>query len=51
MRFELSDLLQLRQEIWVVHAFKRKSKVGITTPRIEIDLVRERIKRLKEAIK
>jgi phage-related protein len=34
----------------VVHAFQKKSTKGISTPRHEIDLVRERIKRLKEML-
>ncbi|MHA6769733.1 type II toxin-antitoxin system RelE/ParE family toxin [Sphingobium ummariense] len=42
--------LQLGDDIWVVHAFQKKSTKGIATPRHEIDLVRERIKRLKEML-
>jgi phage-related protein len=42
--------LQLEEDIWVVHAFQKKSTKGISTPRHEIDLVRERIKRLKEML-
>ena len=42
--------LQLADDIWVVHAFQKKSTKGIATPRHEIDLVRERIKRLKEIL-
>ena len=32
-------------------AFQKKATRGIATPRHEIDLVRERLKRLKEALK
>lgn len=42
--------LQLDDDIWVVHTFQKKSTSGIATPRREIDLVRDRIKRLKEAL-
>lgn len=42
--------LLLDDDIWVLHAFQKKSKSGIATPKQEIDLVRERIKRLKEAL-
>ena len=42
--------LQMGDDIWVVHAFQKKSTKGIATPRHEIDLVRERIKRLKEML-
>ena len=33
----------------VVHAFQKKSKSGIKTPRAEVDLVRDRISRLKRS--
>jgi phage-related protein len=42
--------LQIDTAVWVVHAFQKKSKSGIATPRQEIDLVRERLKRLKEML-
>ena len=48
--FRVIYALQLDDDIWVVHAFQKKSKGGIATPKQEIDLVRERIKRLKEAL-
>ena len=38
-------------DIWVVHAFQKKSKSGVKTPQAEIDVIRERLKRLKEALK
>jgi phage-related protein len=34
-----------------VHAFQKKSKTGIKTPKAEIDLIEERLKRLKEALR
>jgi phage-related protein len=43
--------LQLDDDIWVVHAFQTKSTSGIATPKHEIDLVRDRIKRLKDMLK
>lgn len=43
--------LQLGADIWVVHAFQKKSKTGIKTPKQEIDLIKERIKRLREMVK
>ena len=48
--FRVVYALQLADAIWVVHAFQKKSKSGIATPRTEIDLVRERLKRLKEQL-
>ena len=43
--------VQIGEEVWVVHAFQKKSTTGIKTPRQDIDLIRERIKRLKEALR
>ena len=43
--------LQVDDDIWVVQAFQKKSTSGIATPKHEIDLVRDRIKRLKEMLK
>ena len=42
--------VRIGDDIWVLHAFQKKSKSGIKTPRMEIDLVRERLKRLNEAL-
>jgi phage-related protein len=49
--FRVIYALQLGDEIWVVHAFQKKATKGISTPRHEIDLVCERIKRLKVMLK
>ena len=48
--FRVVYALQLGDDIWVVHAFQKKATKGISTPRHEIDLVRDRIKRLKEML-
>ena len=48
--FRVVYALQLGSDIWVVHAFQKKSAKGIATPRHEIDLVRERIRKLKEML-
>ncbi|MGE3537311.1 MAG: type II toxin-antitoxin system RelE/ParE family toxin [Candidatus Tectimicrobiota bacterium] len=40
--------VQIGEDLWVVHAFQKKSKTGIKTPKPEIDLIRERIARIKE---
>jgi phage-related protein len=42
--------VQLDDDVWVLHAFGKKSKTGIKTPRREIDLIQERIKRVKEQL-
>ena len=43
--------VQLADEIWVVHAFQKKSTQGIKTPKREIDLIKDRLKRLKEMLR
>ncbi len=42
--------VKIGADIWVIHAFQKKSKSGIKTPKMEVDLIRERLKRLKEAL-
>lgn len=42
--------MQLGDDLWVVHAFQKKSKSGIKTPKQDVDLLWERIKRLKEQL-
>lgn len=48
--FRVVFALQLGAEIWVVHAFQKKAKAGTATPRAEIEVVRERLKRIKEGL-
>jgi phage-related protein len=45
--FRVVYAVQLAEDIWVVHAFQKKSTQGIKTPKREIDLVRDRLRRLK----
>ncbi len=42
--------VKIDTDIWVIHAFQKKSTSGIKTPQVEIDLIRERLKRLKEML-
>lgn len=49
--FRVVYAVQIGTVIWVVHAFQKKSKSGVATPKAETDLIRERLKRLKEASK
>lgn len=49
--FRVVYAVQLSDEIWVVHAFQKKSTQGIKTPQREMDLVRDRLKRLKEMLR
>jgi phage-related protein len=49
--FRVVYAVQLGEDIWVVHAFQKKSTRGIKTPKAEIDLVKDRLKRLKEMLR
>jgi phage-related protein len=49
--FRVVYALQLAEEIWVVHAFQKKSTRGIKTPKREIDLIKDRLKRVKEMLR
>ena len=48
--FRVVFAIQIGADVWVVHAFQKKSKSGIATPQAEIDVVRERLKRIKEGL-
>jgi phage-related protein len=43
--------VQLADELWILHAFQKKSRRGIKTPEHEVDLVRDRLKKLKEMLR
>jgi len=49
--FRLIYAVQLCEDIWVIHVFQKKSTQGIKTPTREIDLIRDRLKRLKEMLR
>ena len=49
--FRIVYALQIGAEVWVIHAFQKKSKSGVSTPKAEIDLIRERLKRLMEVLR
>jgi len=45
--FRVVYAVQFGEDIWVVHAFQKKSTQGIKTPQREIELIKDRLKRLK----
>jgi len=49
--FRVVYAAQLGNEVWVVHAFQKKSTSGIKTPTREADLIRNRLRRLKEMLR
>ena len=42
------DTFRFAGVVYVLHAFQKKSKSGVTTPRHEIALIEQRLKRAKE---
>lgn len=48
--FRVVYAVQLADDIWVVHAFQKKSTPGIKTPTREVDLIKDRLKWLKEML-
>lgn len=49
--FRVVYAVQLAQEIWVVHSFQKKSTQGAKMPKREVDLIKDRLKRLKEMLR
>ena len=49
--FRVVYTVQFAAEIWVIHAFHKKSTQGIKTPKREIDLIKDRLKWLKEMLR
>lgn len=47
--FRVVYALQIADEIWVIHAFQKKSKHGVKTPKQQVDLIKNRLKTLKQA--
>jgi phage-related protein len=48
--FRVVYAVQIGSDIWVVHAFQKKSTQGIRTPKHEIDLISDRLRKLKEML-
>ena len=49
--FRVVYAVQIGVELWVVHAFQKKSTQGIKTSRHEVDLIAARVKRLTEMMR
>jgi len=43
--------VQIGKNIYVLHAFQKKSKIGIATPKLDIDLIKRRYKEAQEHAK
>ena len=49
--FRVVYTVQVGEELWVLHVFQKKSTQGIKTPPREIELIKDRLKRLKEMLR
>lgn len=48
--FRLIYAVKIGADIWVIHAFQKKSKTGIKTPQKEVELIHKRLKWLKDKL-
>ena len=48
--FRIVYVAQIAEELWVIHAFQKKSVEGIKTPQREVELIESRSKALKELL-
>jgi phage-related protein len=49
--FRVIYAVQIANEIWVLHTFQKKSTQGIKTPQRDIEVIKDRLKRLKEMLR
>ncbi len=48
--YRMIYVTEIAGTLWVVHAFQKKSKTGIRTPKLEIDLIRDRLRYLRKEL-
>ncbi len=49
--FRVVYAVQLGADLWVVHAFQKKSPKGIKTPQRELEVIKVRLQRLREMLR
>lgn len=49
--FRVVYAVQLGDAVWVLHAFQKKAKKGIATPTGEVEVIRQRLRRLREQLR
>jgi phage-related protein len=49
--FRVIYAVQLADDLWVIHAFQKKSTQGTKTPTREVDVIKDRLKRLREMLR
>jgi len=48
--FRVVYAVQIGSDIWVVHAFQKKATHGVKTPKRKVDLIADRLRKLKEML-
>jgi phage-related protein len=48
--FRVVYAVQIAEELWVLHAFQKKSTHGIKTPHHQVELIESHLKKLKELL-
>jgi phage-related protein len=48
--FRVVYAVQLGIDLWLIHAFQKKATQGIKTPKHEIELVKDRLRKLREML-
>ena len=48
--FRVVYAVQVGEAIWIVHAFQKKSTQGIKTSQRDIEVIKDRLRRLKESL-
>jgi phage-related protein len=48
--FRVVYAVRLGPDLWVIHALQKKATQGINTPKHEIDLVKDRLRKLREML-
>lgn len=46
--FRMVYTVRFAEAVYVLHAFQKKSKRGVATPKAELDLIEQRLKRARE---
>lgn len=49
--YRIVYIVNIGEAVYVLHAFQKKSKKGIATPKEEINVIKERLKQLKQMLK
>ncbi|WP_339463904.1 type II toxin-antitoxin system RelE/ParE family toxin [Photorhabdus luminescens] len=44
----LCEVIRFENIVFVLHCFQKKSKKGISTPKVDVDLIRSRLDKAKQ---